>query len=154
MFISVDFPAPFSPRSALTSPPRRSKSTLSFARTPGNCFVMCRSSRTGGSAIPRDPNEGRRSVRTGGGGCPPPPVAAIALPPFLLDGLRDALDLAGLEQLELRVDLGLDRGGDLHADLAEPDPVPLRVVDRVDPGLELAVLRRRDRREDGHVHAL
>src|SRR5215217_6848992 len=114
MFISVDLPAPFSPRRALTSPARRSKSTLSFARTPGNCLVMCRSSRTGGSAIPRDPNEGRRPVRTGGGGCPPPPRSACRCGGVLLDRLGDALDLAGLEQLELRVDLGLDRGGDLH----------------------------------------
>src|SRR5438067_13048205 len=56
MFISVDLPAPFSPRSACTSPLRRSKLTWSFARTPGNCFVMFRNSRMGASAISRDPN--------------------------------------------------------------------------------------------------
>src|SRR3970282_892814 len=48
MFISVDFPAPFSPRRACTSPRRRSKSTLSFARMAGNCFTIPRISRMGG----------------------------------------------------------------------------------------------------------
>src|SRR6476646_7927072 len=43
MFESVDLPAPFSPRSACTSPSAASKSTPSFATTPGNRFVMPRS---------------------------------------------------------------------------------------------------------------
>src|SRR6266568_1166422 len=51
MFISVDLPAPFSPSSAWTSPWRRSKSTLSFASTPGNRFVIPRSSSRGASAM-------------------------------------------------------------------------------------------------------
>src|SRR3954466_9429876 len=51
MFISVDLPAPFSPSSACTSLLRRSKSTLSFASTPGNRFVIPRSSRSGATAI-------------------------------------------------------------------------------------------------------
>src|ERR671937_63390 len=46
MFISVDLPAPFSPRSACTSPRRRSKSTLSSATTPGKRLVIPRISRT------------------------------------------------------------------------------------------------------------
>src|SRR6478609_5908464 len=53
MFISVDLPAPFSPSSAWTSPLRRSKFTLSLASTPGNRFVIPRSSRRGASAIAR-----------------------------------------------------------------------------------------------------
>src|SRR5215216_4091783 len=40
MFINVDLPAPFSPSSAWISPFLRSKFTWSFARTPGNFFVM------------------------------------------------------------------------------------------------------------------
>src|SRR5262249_11755176 len=36
--MSVDFPAPFSPKRIWTSPERRSKSTWSKATTPGNCF--------------------------------------------------------------------------------------------------------------------
>src|SRR4029079_8546079 len=39
MFESVLFPAPFSPSSACTSPAAASKSTPSFASTPGNRFV-------------------------------------------------------------------------------------------------------------------
>ncbi len=40
MFISVLFPAPFSPTRAKTSPLFISKETLSFASTPGNCIDM------------------------------------------------------------------------------------------------------------------
>ncbi len=40
-FISVDLPAPFSPTSARTSPPRTSKSTPSRARTPGKSLTIC-----------------------------------------------------------------------------------------------------------------
>src|SRR5215472_5231575 len=42
MFESVDLPAPFSPRSAWTSPSAASKSTWSLATTPGNRFVIPR----------------------------------------------------------------------------------------------------------------
>src|SRR5438552_18776989 len=42
MFDSVLFPAPFSPSSACTSPAAASKSTESFASTPGKRFVMPR----------------------------------------------------------------------------------------------------------------
>src|SRR5581483_5131047 len=42
MFDRVDFPAPFSPRRACTSPTAASKSTPSFATTPGNRFVIPR----------------------------------------------------------------------------------------------------------------
>src|SRR6476661_2568202 len=40
MFESVLFPAPFSPRSACTSPGAASKSIPSFASTPGKRFVI------------------------------------------------------------------------------------------------------------------
>src|ERR687896_2120082 len=39
--MSVLLPAPFSPRSACTSPRRTSRETSSFATTPGKRFVMC-----------------------------------------------------------------------------------------------------------------
>src|SRR6266536_2311695 len=47
MFESVLLPAPFSPRSACTSPLAASKSTESFATTPGNLFVIWRSETAG-----------------------------------------------------------------------------------------------------------
>ena len=51
MFIRVDFPAPFSPRSAWTSPGRTSRSIPSFATTPGYRFVMPRISSAGAVTI-------------------------------------------------------------------------------------------------------
>jgi hypothetical protein len=47
MFIRVDLPAPFSPRSPCTSPGSTTRSMASFATTPGNRLVMpCSSRRT------------------------------------------------------------------------------------------------------------
>ncbi|MNC41108.1 hypothetical protein D3C75_898590 [compost metagenome] len=40
IFMSVDFPAPFSPSKAWTSPRRKLKLTLLSARTPGNRLVI------------------------------------------------------------------------------------------------------------------
>src|ERR671938_1973284 len=96
MFISVDLPAPFSPRSACTSRRRRSKFTWSFASTPGKRFVIPRSSRTGGSSAigddsrpwPRRRKAKERPEAARGGACRPPPSR-------LGDGGRDVLDLAG-----------------------------------------------------------
>src|SRR5207253_11092155 len=53
MFESVLLPAPFSPSSAWTSPTAASKSTRSFASTPGNRFVIPRSATAapGGAAV-------------------------------------------------------------------------------------------------------
>src|SRR5512134_1647638 len=50
--MSVDFPAPFSPISACTSPGRRSMLTSSLATTPGNFFVMWSSTTRGGAERP------------------------------------------------------------------------------------------------------
>src|SRR5947199_3190898 len=60
MFISVDFPAPFSPRSACTSPRRRSKSTWSLATMPGKRLVIPRISRTVEASTAGDSMEVRR----------------------------------------------------------------------------------------------
>src|SRR4051812_41211021 len=49
MFESVLLPAPFSPSSACTSPAAASKSTWSFATTPGNRFVIPRIETAGGA---------------------------------------------------------------------------------------------------------
>ena len=55
MFDSVVFPAPFSPSSAWTSPERTSKSTSSFATTPGKRFVIPRIA-TAGASVARPSN--------------------------------------------------------------------------------------------------
>src|SRR5215218_8929866 len=49
MFESVLLPAPFSPSRACTSPAAASKSTHSFATTPGKRFVIPRMSTAGGA---------------------------------------------------------------------------------------------------------
>src|SRR6185437_10098711 len=49
---SVLLPAPFSPSSACTSPAAASKSTPSFATTPGNRFVSPRTATAGGGPPP------------------------------------------------------------------------------------------------------
>src|SRR5918912_49962 len=58
MFMRVDLPAPFSPRRAWTSPLASSKSTWSFATTPGKRLVMPFNSRSGASAMARDKCKG------------------------------------------------------------------------------------------------
>src|SRR5689334_4741624 len=70
MFESVVLPAPFSPSSACTSPAAASKSTLSFATTPGNRFVTPRSATAvsmteavGGEALSTSPPD-RLPLRT------------------------------------------------------------------------------------------
>src|ERR1700751_1995416 len=93
MFIRVDLPAPFSPSRAWISPRSRSRSTASFASTPGNCFVMPRSSRTGVSS-------GIGVDGTGRDG--PPPVRGGAML------LRGRNDLALGDQLLDCVHLGGD----------------------------------------------
>src|SRR5712691_13022941 len=57
MFESVLLPAPFSPSSACTSPSAASKSTRSFATTPGKRFVIPRSA----TAIPMAGEEGEEA---------------------------------------------------------------------------------------------
>src|SRR5215210_5265999 len=109
MFMRVDLPAPFSPRSPCTSAFASSKSISSFATTPGNRFVIPRSSRRGASAM---------GWKRKGGGQPPTPLYVAAslsaercgrvdpatdqLLPSLVDGvlhlLRDCVRI-GSEQL-------------------------------------------------------
>src|SRR5262245_62040567 len=132
MFMSVDFPAPFSPRRACTSPGASSKSTSSFARTPGNRFVIPRSSRSGcWSAI---------EMGGGGAGAPPPP-GSIRL---AADRVRD-LDFAGDDLVDLRLRL-LDRvGGSVRARLAQTHAVLGQAEGRDLAARELAVHEGLDR---------
>src|SRR5947207_4200412 len=107
MFISVDLPAPFSPRSACTSLRRRSKSTWSLATIPGKRLVMPRSSRTGASSAIR-----AILCRSGGGDR----VGRLRLRDELDRG-RDVLDLPGRDLLLDCLDLVDERLRDLGADL-------------------------------------
>src|SRR3989442_3102675 len=119
MFISVDLPAPFSPSSACTSPSRRSKSTWSLARTPGNRFVMpLSSSAAGASSIAGDSKQSSETTRAGLFG-PPSRTASGAGLAARYD--RRRLDRAGDDLLLQRVDLRDVRRGDLRADLPERD---------------------------------
>src|SRR5581483_11279567 len=142
MFISVDLPAPFSPRRACTSPARTSKSTRSFATTPGKRLVIPRTSRTGASAaIARD------STGVGGG---PPPSRVLRLE--LDDGLD--LDLPGRDLLADRDRLRDERLRHLRADGAEADAAVLQAVEHVGAALELARLRLGRQVLDGLVDPL
>src|SRR5437868_1886914 len=71
MFESVDLPAPFSPRSACTSPSAASKSTPSFATTPGKRLTIpCN-----WTADMRQPSQMKRA----GGETPPARDRVLAL---------------------------------------------------------------------------
>src|ERR671922_2022441 len=145
--MSVDLPAPFSPRSAWTSPRRTSRSMWSFARTPGNRFVMPRSSRIGrsGSAIPGDPKgAGRaRPLRTD-----LLFLAGRRLDPAAGDQRLDPVRLAGV--------LGPLGPREPRAQLAEADTAVLDAEDLVAPAGEAARVRleRADRLVDGDVDLL
>src|SRR2546421_994156 len=121
MFIRVDLPAPFSPRSAWTSPSTSSKSTWSLASTPGNCLVIPRSSRTAVAAMSGDSLTGKAG-----------PVARLsaccAVRP--LEGGR-GLDLAEDDLVLQRVDACDVGPRHLRADLAERDAAVLEVEDEV-----------------------
>src|SRR5829696_6115243 len=138
MFISVDLPAPFSPRSACTSPLRRSKSTPSLATTPGKRLVIPLSSRRGASAMGEE-CKGRDEPAPYGRSLSDR-VRDLDLPvhdllPVLLDGVEDVLRI-------------------LRAHLPERDAVLGEAERRDSAAGESAVLNRLDRLEDGHVDAL
>src|SRR3954447_21883962 len=124
--MSVDFPAPFSPRSAWISPRRSSKSIASFATSEPNRLVIPRSSRAGTS-----PAIGRR----------------------LLDGVGDVGQLAGGDLVLDPVHLGLVLRAD-GGDLADPGAVVLDLERRVRAARERAALDVLDRVEHGDVDLL
>src|SRR5215218_9970066 len=132
MFISVDLPAPFSPSSACTSPFCRSKSTWSFATTPGNRFVMPRISRTVEASTAGD------SMEVGGPG---------------LQGRGD-LDLARDDLLLQLVHLVDELLGHGRVDLADGHALVLQVEEQVAAAPELVLGDLVDRREDAVVDPL
>src|SRR5512138_3127404 len=138
MFISVDFPAPFSPSSAWTSPGSSSKSTASFASTPGNCLVIPRISRTGPAAlIARDSTVLSRACEemSCGRAVPARPHGASAR----LE-LRRRLDLAGDDLLLDDVHLRDERLRHLLADATDVLAAVLQVEHEVAARLERARL--------------
>src|SRR5258708_39633281 len=143
MFSSVDLPAPFSPSSACTSPRRRSKSTWSFASTPGKRFVRPRSSRTGVSV---SATVGRDSTESEEGGPESPPSFAETTSPLLDRGRRH--DRAGDDLRAENGDLLEERGRDVRADLAQAHAAVLQVERQVATTVELAALRTLD----GEIH--
>src|SRR5262249_12372633 len=88
-----------------------------------------------------------------GGPLRPAPVSK-KLRRRLLDGGGDPLDLAGLQQHELRRDGLLDRRRRLRAPLAVADAVHLRVEHDVLAAVQLTPLGRLDRRGDCDVDLL
>src|SRR5438309_1725060 len=140
MFIRVDLPAPFSPSSACTSLSSSSKSTWSFASTPGNCLVIPRSSRTGVPGIGGD-------SLTKGAGLAARPLRVVTSSGRPLELVRD-LDRAGDDLLLQRVDprdVGLRH---LRADLAHRDAAVLEIEDEVVAGDQRAVLDGLDEAEN------
>src|SRR5438477_7133002 len=128
MFESVDLPAPFSPSSACTSPSTASKSTASFARTPGKRFVIPRSSTAAGMergrAEPRPRPPGRALSLGASDDALDEPVHGVQvlhgqplalrdaqLPVLVVERTLELVPLATLERLLASGDLGLGLGG-------------------------------------------
>src|SRR6187401_372771 len=133
MFISVDFPAPFSPSSAWTSPSTRSSPMSSFATIPGKRFVMCRISRT-------SDRSGIRGILFRGGG-----AVSARRAPRGTSGARD-VDVARGDLLRDVVELRDQRLAvwGVGAHLAVADAAVRDVVQRVAPALEGALRQRLD----------
>src|SRR3712207_2570741 len=124
--MSVDLPAPFSPSSACTSPPRRSKSTRSLATRAPKRLVTPLSSSASGVAV---------SLRA------------------LLDRVGDVRQLAGRDPLGEVVDSRLVLAAH-GVDLAEAHAAGVHVEDRVAAGLEGPVRDLLGGGEDGFVDLL
>src|SRR5438874_11969390 len=144
MFESVDLPAPFSPRSACTSPAAASKSTPSFATTPGKRLTIpciatatpfevavavelgCSGSRLALRAADHALDEPVHGIQVGHG-------QALARRDLQLAALvvERALELVELprDQVSLLLrDRGLRRRADLGSVGREPDEAVLQVA--------------------------
>src|SRR5579884_280341 len=142
MFESVLFPAPFSPRSACTSPAAASKSTPSFATTPGKRFTIPRAATaaSGEAAVARPaplvvcPSTGSRAVS---------PKAAPA-GPLLAGGAPDHALHEPVHPVEA-VGAALQH---LHPDALRHAQLAVLVVQRARELVERAVLYRLHLRGD------
>src|SRR5215218_1587076 len=144
MFESVDFPAPFSPSSACTSPSAASKSTPSFATTPGKRFVMPRSATAAG--MKRHGRAGLDPARPPGSALRAPddaldePVHRVELfhrhavtlldaqlPRLVVERALELVERAADELGALRGDLRLRRRRDARTERCEADHAVLDV---------------------------
>src|SRR5213593_1588966 len=163
MFISVDLPAPFSPKRAWISPRRTVSAMSSFASVPvWNRFVIPRISRTGGASLIGSSNEERADRLAG-----PLDVMRWRVP------LRDGLELPGLHVRDRLLDLVFESGrhgtqvadrrdanavvdevaGLLALVLETFDPVADRVLQALLSARDDAVLHVREREVLVHVDA-
>src|SRR5438105_8203389 len=123
MFERVLLPAPFSPSSACTSPAAASKSTRSFARTPGKRFVIPRIATAGGGGAPSAPLRSssvtRLALRAADHALDEPvhrvqvldlqalPLRDAQLPFLVVERTGELVERAVLDRLHLRGDRGL-----------------------------------------------
>src|SRR6478752_5869941 len=172
MFIRVDLPAPFSPRSACTSPSRRSKSTSSFATMPGKRLVMWRISSTvrvasaiaarfycsGPDHVPRHVDVAAGLAKKERAGSKARPLGSYdpAIRSAVGDTGARGLELAGRDLLRPGVELGDQgcAGRSLGADLAVTDAAVLHVEETVDTALILALRDELDRLRDACIDLL
>src|SRR3989442_203436 len=137
MFMSVDLPAPFSPRSAWISPLRTSRSIASFASVPvGKRFVMPRISRTGGASLICSSREERADPWG-----PLPPGSARSISTACYTRLGDGLELAGLHVRESLLQFVLEpcRNGVEVANRRVADSVVRCIVEEVPALLSLVL---------------
>src|SRR5438093_10909603 len=129
MFESVLLPAPFSPSSACTSPTAASKSTPSFASTPGNRFVIPRMTTAApfGAAVRvaasftallarratdhalHEPVHSVEAVRSAREDLHRLALRNTQLPTLIVERAGEHVEAAVLHRLHLRGDLGLRR---------------------------------------------
>src|ERR1700733_8437571 len=133
MFISVDFPAPFSPSSVCTSPRRMSRLTSSLARTPGNSLRTPRISSTSSSVT-----AARFSWSGLGRAGTWPALPGAPLRSLLLGECRRNLQLPGDDLLPVAVHQRDSRLRDGRIDPAHAEAVVLQVQEQVLAALELA----------------
>src|SRR5438309_11533027 len=157
MFMSVDLPAPFSPRSAWISPRRSAVSIAAFARVPvGNSFVIPRISRTGGWSVMRSARDERADPGAPApSGAPTPEAGPLDLDSLATHSLGDGLQLPGCHVRDRLLELVFESGGNRVqvADRRGADTAVGGVVHEV-AGLLAFVLEALDRIASGVLQVL